>query len=465
MKTKPAILYLLFAICSISISNAQPSSQNSLSLCIAPGGLSATAITSSSATVNWGPVSRTSNYTVQYKLSSVLKWTTAATATTATSVTITGLAATTVYDWRVRNNCSKGSSTYTQSWFQTSDVSCAIATGLAASSVASTSATVSWAAAQGAKRYNLSYRGSGAVTSTIINGIPGTSYNLTGLTSGTTYSFQVQSVCASGSTDYSYKVFFTTPTSGGNFYCTSSGTTTYEFINRVALGSINNPSGNNNGYADFTGLGTSLAAGTGYTITLTPGYTGTSYREYWSVFIDYNQDGILNNPGEIIAAINGITAVSKTFTVPATAMNGSTRLRIVMQYASYRNNPCGSFTNGEVEDYTVNISGGAGVAAITAATSDDAITRNKAAGISIAPNPVTGSNAGVVYTLMGNGKTELQIINADGRAIRSIQLGNQSAGLHNYTLTELNGLSSGTYMLQLYQDGRALIRKSFMVVR
>jgi len=172
----------------------------------------------------------------------------------------------------------------------------------------------------------------------------------------------------------------------------------------------------------------------------------------------------LNDAGEQVASGTGTGTITRTFTVPATAKNGSTRLRVVVHFGGFRTNPCGSFTNGEVEDYSVNLSGGTGFAAITS-SSDDALAINKAISIFIAPNPVSGSNATVSYNLTGTGKTVLQVINTDGRTVRSIQLGTQTAGTHHYTLTELNQLSSGIYVLQLYQNGEIMIRKRFVVTR
>jgi hypothetical protein len=74
--------------------------------CNAPAGLTATTITSSTATVSWSVVSGAANYDVDYKLSTAATWTNAATATTGTSVGLTGLAVSTLYDWRVRANCT-----------------------------------------------------------------------------------------------------------------------------------------------------------------------------------------------------------------------------------------------------------------------------------------------------------------------------------------------------------------------
>ncbi|MFT3981620.1 MAG: zinc-dependent metalloprotease family protein [Ferruginibacter sp.] len=87
--------------------------------CDAPTGLTSSAITTSSATVSWTAVSGASSYAVDYKLSTSSTWISAETATTATSDALSGLAAGSTYDWRVRTNCSSGNSAYTQAQFTT----------------------------------------------------------------------------------------------------------------------------------------------------------------------------------------------------------------------------------------------------------------------------------------------------------------------------------------------------------
>jgi len=82
-------------------------------------GLTATNITQTSATVNWGAVTGANSYAVDYKAASSSTWISAATATTATSVNLTGLTASTAYDWRVRTTCSSSSGNYVQSQFIT----------------------------------------------------------------------------------------------------------------------------------------------------------------------------------------------------------------------------------------------------------------------------------------------------------------------------------------------------------
>ncbi|WP_462254568.1 T9SS type A sorting domain-containing protein, partial [Ferruginibacter sp.] len=92
-------------------------------VCNAPSGLGSSAITSSSATVSWTAVSGAVSYDVDYKLASSGTWINSITGTTSISRSITGLTASSLYDWRVRTNCSAASSAYTQSQFTTAAVS------------------------------------------------------------------------------------------------------------------------------------------------------------------------------------------------------------------------------------------------------------------------------------------------------------------------------------------------------
>jgi hypothetical protein len=143
-------------------------------------------------------------------------------------------------------------------------------------------------------------------------------------------------------------------------YCSANGTNSaFEWINKVTLGSINNTSGNNAGYGNYTTLSTNLTAGSSYTINLTPGFAGSSYLEYWRVWIDYNNDLDWNDTGEQVAQGTGSSAINLTFTVPAGTASGTKRMRIAMKYGGYAAN-CGSFSYGEVEDYSVTIGGSSG---------------------------------------------------------------------------------------------------------
>jgi len=74
--------------------------------CTAPGGLSASNITSTTATVNWNAVSGALVYTVEYKPASSGSWIVATGGTYGTSANLYGLSPNTTYDWRVYTSCS-----------------------------------------------------------------------------------------------------------------------------------------------------------------------------------------------------------------------------------------------------------------------------------------------------------------------------------------------------------------------
>ncbi|MCC3213933.1 T9SS type A sorting domain-containing protein [Chryseobacterium sp. X308] len=73
--------------------------------CDAPIGLYTSNLTGTSAKLNWSAVG-TNTYDVDYKPASSTTWTSAVSATSSTSVTISGLTVNTDYDWRIRTNCS-----------------------------------------------------------------------------------------------------------------------------------------------------------------------------------------------------------------------------------------------------------------------------------------------------------------------------------------------------------------------
>lgn len=146
----------------------------------------------------------------------------------------------------------------------------------------------------------------------------------------------------------------TTPTTPQ--YCAANGTNTqYEWISNVKVGTINNTTGANGGYGNFTNLSTTLTKGTAYTISMTPAFSGSAYSEYFRVYIDYNGDLDFADAGELVYTSPAVTAVtSVSITIPTTAITGSTRMRVMMKDAAITG-PCEVFTYGEVEDYTLNL--------------------------------------------------------------------------------------------------------------
>ncbi len=138
-----------------------------------------------------------------------------------------------------------------------------------------------------------------------------------------------------------------------NFYCSS-----YEWIENVSIASINNTSGNNQGYGDYTAQEATIEAGSQASITLTPGFNNAcGYYERWVVFIDWNRDGDFFDSGELVTWGAGSSAITRTFNVPANAEDCELRMRVAMRWGCWPAGPCCSYYYGEAEDYTIFVSG------------------------------------------------------------------------------------------------------------
>ncbi|GAA4244264.1 GEVED domain-containing protein [Winogradskyella damuponensis] len=184
----------------------------------------------------------------------------------------------------------------------------------------------------------------------------GTSVTVTGLTNGTTYHFEV---FARKATTWSTGV--TANAVPDLTWCTVSGTTTYDTsITLVNFGTINKSSGQGSGYDDFTAESTDAIQGSDIDLTVNLNTDGP-YTIYAKAWIDWNQDGTFDTSTEEYALgtandeTDGPTTLSPlTISVPAGATLGNTRMRVSCQYGSYPG-ACTGSTDGEIEDYTINI--------------------------------------------------------------------------------------------------------------
>lgn len=150
-------------------------------------------------------------------------------------------------------------------------------------------------------------------------------------------------------------LYSATPCGGETLYCSSTGSnSSYEWIASISVGGTTNSSGNDGGYGDYTGISIPLTPGSAAAVNLTPGFSGTAYDEYWSIWIDYDKDNTFD-ASELVYSGNSTAAVSGSFTVPS-GLTGTTRMRISMKWNAAAD-PCETFSYGEVEDYTVSFEG------------------------------------------------------------------------------------------------------------
>ncbi|MCC5916882.1 MAG: T9SS type A sorting domain-containing protein [Cryomorphaceae bacterium] len=158
----------------------------------------------------------------------------------------------------------------------------------------------------------------------------------------------------------------TIPLSPGNRnYCSSGAISTIQnVISNVSFGSINNTSGMMCAtYTDFTNFSTPVEIGQSYPISIeVQSCASPNVSASTKVFIDFNGNGDFTDPGEEVLGLggHGIGIISGFVAIPASATAGlTTTMRVVTvgvnNHASI--NPCGQYTFGETEDYTIDILG------------------------------------------------------------------------------------------------------------
>jgi len=311
-------------------------------------------------------------------------------------------------------------------------------TNLAASSITQTTATLSWTASTdnvGVTGYDVYINGSLLGTSTT------TSYNATGLTAATTYSFYVKARDAAGNVSVASNTINVTTLSTSITYCASKGlNVTYEWIDLVRINEINNVTAANAGYADFTNLVANVGRGVSNTIYFSAGFKSLSYTEYWYIWVDWDQDGTFEST-ELISSGSSKSSLtlSKTFTVPTTALLGPTRMRVTMKY----NSPptaCETFSYGEVEDYTLNVIVNASTNKEYSGDAEE-LGNEPPTSLSVYPNPTNST----ISIKLNNGVSlgTVKIFNAAGAIVKTVRLES------NEKTINVSDLPSGVYVISI----------------
>ncbi|AHJ99600.1 M4 family metallopeptidase [Hymenobacter swuensis] len=247
----------------------------------------------------------------------------------------------------------------------------------------------------------------------------------------------------------------TTPPPTTVTYCASKGTSVaYEWIDYVKLGTIARTSAADAGYYNGTATSTSIAAGSSQTISFSAGFASTAYTEYWDIYIDYNQDGDFTDAGETVVTGSSASAatLTGTFTVPTTAKTGATRLRVVLSDASATTS-CNSYSYGETEDYTVNITGGATLApaGVTSLMGGSSLSNSVEQAITVFPNPA----ADVLNISLASKALVVLAMVTDLRGARVSNARFENGQLH------VAGLAKGIYLLTV-SDGQKSFHQKFV---
>lgn len=151
----------------------------------------------------------------------------------------------------------------------------------------------------------------------------------------------------------------TNPTSDEDFGSIVFGPLANTTTTNSLIGTIGTASGVAGSYSDFTAFGPyNFTAGNVYNLTVGSITTGTSYNNAFGVYIDYNRNGVFTDPGEAVyistVTVSGPHTENASITIPATAKNGLTRMRVINNEGLV-SGPAMTVAYGEYEDYMLNI--------------------------------------------------------------------------------------------------------------
>lgn len=409
--------------------------------CPAPYGIATTAADITTTIVSWNAVNGTL-FDLRYRAVGAGEWTTYS-SIVQPFYQLNDIAPCSPYELQIRVHCEEGSSEYSNLFTWTTDGCCTAPAGLAQGFVGENIVNVHWNGVLAAEAYDVRYAPVTSSDHTVIENITTTTAELTPLEPCSRYTVQVRSRCNGVTTSWSVPI--TVATSGCGTctdlaYCTAQGnSSTGEWIDRVVIGGIDNDSGNDGGYGDHTTVTTELHVATDHPIRLEPGFSGFQFSEWFTVWIDLDQDGAFDPTTERLfySSQGSNDPVENFLSIPSDATLGSTRMRVMMRYGQLPAGPCQAFGYGEVEDYCVTLianptpgmrePGIATVAPPFPQPADDRVTLSLANTLHAAPMTV-------------------RVFDATGRVVLQ-----QRAQGSSITLVT-TGLASGPYTYQFVQD-------------
>ncbi len=177
-------------------------------VCVVPAGLTTSAITATSASINWSTVTYASSYLLQYRVKGTSIWTSVS--VTGTSTSLNNLLPSSTYEIAVKSVCSvTSSSAFSANSEFITNSNCAAPASNNATVNSSTGATINWAASTNALSYKVEYKLSSASTWTSVSA-SGLSQTINTLSPASVYNYRIQTVCSNSSSNYTNTAQFTT---------------------------------------------------------------------------------------------------------------------------------------------------------------------------------------------------------------------------------------------------------------
>ncbi|MFN7676282.1 GEVED domain-containing protein, partial [Flavobacterium sp.] len=233
----------------------------------------------------------------------------------------------------------------------------------AVSNLTSTSSTLNWSAASPVPSGGYQYEvrtsgaaGSGATGLVTSGSTTGLSFNVTGLTANTAYTYHLRSDCGSGVfSSWNSSSFFTgycIATSTGqaswiSAFSTSGGTANINYSSPTAAtgtGGYQNLTATNSvsGFVGGSSIGLSMTAG-----GPTCGF---------GVWVDWNNNFTFESGERVFVTSGFVTTTTGSFSIPGGTAIGTYRMRVLVDFnVSAPASACGNITRGEYVDFAFNV--------------------------------------------------------------------------------------------------------------
>jgi Secretion system C-terminal sorting domain/Bacterial pre-peptidase C-terminal domain/Fibronectin type III domain len=421
--------------------------------CGTPTSLTSSAITTSSATVGWAAVSGATSYTVDYKLNTATTWTSGATATTVTSLSLSGLTAGSLYDFRVSATCAGGTSSFASAQFTTTAVVSGCVNAFEPNETQATAAAITNGATNSAAIESATDVDYFSITTTGTNNIV---YNLVGpagLDYDVTITNSAGTQVGSGTGSTATETVSLTNQAAGTYYIKVIG---YNGANSTTC---------------YTIKATATAVSTGCASSLDNSTNGTTAG---AATIPFNTSvtGLINPTGDV-DHYKFVITTGGTITVTLGTLPGDYDVKILNSAGTQVAISQLGGTSAETINYTaaagtyyVQVYGYAGANSATVcytlrvatgtASLPDLVTNDMQKGIvKLFPNPASNKlNVSVIGDLKQN--TVLEIVNTEGKVVLS-----QLVTTNPFTI-DVSKLRTGTYLIKVMSDDNVITTSKFV---
>jgi cephalosporin-C deacetylase len=234
-------------------------------------------------------------------------------------------------------------------------------------------------------------------------------------------------------------------------YCTAGGLTHNVWISSVRFGDATYTS-EREGYGNFIHKSFKIPKSQAVELALKPSFATQPTDVFWKVWMDYDRDGHFTL-AENIWSSQGKGLVNTYMYMPSNLISGVPyRMRIVMRQQEAPGGYCATVDSGEMEDYTIIMTGGATQNAAYSVFKDQ---------IRLYPNPVS-EELTIDLNAYGGGKGALRIYNAFGKMVWEMP---EERFENRQIKLDVANFTDGIYLLMTEGAGLRTLLHRFIVAK